>query len=309
MNDIVKTPFGDIHHVNELGTDLIERHRSDPKEFLGFKAQRWPAFTEFVGGFVPRTVNTITADTGQGKTTFAVNWMMDAVCQRIPSLLVSLEESWADMAETLGMMISEKPITKMKPEDVGAVLEVFSGMTLWYFDHTGRVLQNKLFEAIRTAVEKHGVRFVLIDNMDYIIRNQKSDTEASAIHDFMCDISALSKTLQVAIVIIVHPSKLGDKSKQKRPYREINMDEMKGSSSIKQESNNVFSLFRPRPNSNEMALKLCKCRSKHYSKYVNAFVRFALDPSSLWFRELSPYPEWGDFNDDGYFEPYEGGRK
>ena len=301
MNDFqLPIPETSTQHVSDMREDLIRRFQADPKEYQGYPTVRWPAFNDGIGGFTPRSLTTITADTGKGKTSFAINWLMDAVSQGYGGLFVSLEESWEDMAEILAVMVGEKPLKSMEDAEVGGVISAFDSMPLWYVNKHGRIPQKLLFEAMRKAVELKDVKFVLIDNMDYIIRDRSRDSESSSIGDFMCDLAGLSKALNVATVMIVHPSKLGQKDPKK--IREIDPDEMKGSSAIKQESSNVFSLFRPNPQTTEMALRFAKIRSRHHSKNTGSIVRFSFNPSTLWFKEISHYPEWGKYDEDGMFE-------
>lgn len=97
--------------------------------------------------------------------------------------------------------------------------------------------------------------------------------------DFLRRLAGLAHEYNVAILLIVHPTKTGEKGLKNR---EIGIDEMKGSSSIKQESDAVFSLFRDK---DFTYLRFLKIRHHLYSKYLNAMIAFRFDQTNLRFEE------------------------
>jgi replicative DNA helicase len=280
-----------VEKIDNLRDLLIARFKADKRSIRGFPTTRWDAFNNAFGGFRPGEVVTITAETGMGKTSFVLNWLMDTVQQDIPSMLVSLEERWSATAERLAVMTGGKPMTEWEPSDLGGIVEVWKGVPMYYLDHHGRVEQHKAFGAIRESVEKYAVKFVVVDHMDYLRRTPKQgESEAALIGGFMQDLAGLAHELDVCVVLVAHPKKTEVKGVEKR--REIGMDELKGSSSIKQESDAVFSVFQPDPSSTEMWLRFQKIRSIHYSQNNNGVVRFQFNPNNLWFSELSLAVEW-----------------
>lgn len=280
-----------VEHISELRDLLIERYKADPNSIRGFGTMRWSAFNDTFGGFRPGEVVTITAETGMGKTSFMLNWLMDAVQQGHPALLISLEERWAATAERLAVMTARKPMLEWQPEELGGIMEIWKGVPLYYLDHHGRIDQAQAFAAIEKAVKDHGAKMVVIDHMDYLRRTpEKGENEAALIGGFMQDLAGAAHKHDVCVLLVAHPRKTEVKGIHRR---EIGMDELKGSSSIKQESDAVLSVFQPDPNTTEMLLRFQKIRSIHFSKNNGGFLRFEFDPKTLWFRELSASVEWG----------------
>src|SRR3990167_8351579 len=70
-----------IKHVRELINLILGQYLSNPKKIYGFPTQLWPIFNSAFGGLRPGELITITGDTGIGKSTLAMNLLMDSVQQ------------------------------------------------------------------------------------------------------------------------------------------------------------------------------------------------------------------------------------
>ena len=275
----------------DLFNELVALHKEDPRNLEGFPTLSWPVFHEAFGGARPGELVVITADTGMGKTTFALNWMLDMIRSKKHSLLISLEMRWSAMAMILGQMIQGKRFTEFKDEDISAIYEVLKDLRGWYLFDNGPQKLEFISKAIEVAADKYGCQFVVLDHFDYIMRQMAfGQSESYLIGDIMRRLCGLAHRTKTTIVLIVHPSKTNQKGIS---HREIGMDELKGSSSIKQEADAVMSLYQPNPDMPETILRFQKIRAPWFSQNRDGFIRYRFDPNSLRLTEVSTKIEWG----------------
>ncbi len=103
--------------------------------------------------------------------------------------------------------------------------------------------RHKIDETIRRAKRIFGVRVVVIDHLDYIIRNLSGNRE-QAISDTVQGLKRLAEELGVIMIVVTHVRKLDDpgSTHQRKP----NLDDLKGSSSLKQDPE-VVAIVHPTP--------------------------------------------------------------
>jgi len=283
--------MGRVSPGSELFSELIHAWKKDPRMLEGFPTLNWPAFNQAFGGARPGELIVVTADTGMGKTTFAVNWLMDFCRTKRAGFLVSLEIRWAEMARKIAQLISKKPLKKMTQEDLAGVGDILQHTPLWYFDANGPQRVDFLLKAIKYAAFEKNCQFIVVDHLDYLIRSVRSNEPLSyVIGDTMRQLCTVAHQTDATILLIVHPSKLESKGIGRR---EIGMDELKGSSSIKQEADAVLSSYRPNPNENETIIRFQKIRGMSHSRNTMSFLRYSFEPDSGQWLETSTKPEWG----------------
>lgn len=271
-----------VRHITEAVADFVRTLETRPEKITGHPTKYWTLFNRCFGGARAELV-TITAETGSGKSTFARNWIQDMVHQGIPSCLISLEESMNAVMHRLSQMetgIASHKLDKGTKEWFGNKLEK---LPLYYLDHAGIIHEDLVLKTIEYAASVHSVEFFVIDHLDYITKKTSwSNNESYVVGDFLRRLATLSHTLNVTIVLIVHPRGLDIRGNKRR---EIGIDELKGTSSIKQESDAVFSIFREVDGSNKCFLRFLKIRSHTFSKYLNAKIQYTFDEPNLRFEE------------------------
>ncbi len=92
--------------------------------------------------------------------------------------------------------------------------------------------RNKLDDTIRRAKRIFGVKVVVIDHLDYIIRNLSGNRE-QAISDTVQSLKRLAEELGVIMIVVTHVRKLNEPGST--VSRKPNLDDLKGSSSLKQD--------------------------------------------------------------------------
>ena len=279
----------DIRHIKDSFSHLIRKMHQTPEQVVGYPTGVWQGFNRSFGGARGELV-TITAETGQGKSTFARNWLVDTINQNRTALLISLEESMSQVTECFSKMIARKDVTDFTDEDAHAVAEQYDRWPLYYLDHQGPIPERDCLRLIDYAVEEKGVKFILIDHLDYLEKMWGSRNESYVIGDTMRRLAGKAHVHDVTIVLIVHPAKLQQKGVGSR---EIGLDELKGSSSIKQESDAVFGLYRPDPAVAESYLRFLKIRNHRFGHNVSGRIKFGFDPKTLELWELTGELEYG----------------
>ncbi len=286
-----------IIHLSKLFDHVIEARVARPETILGYPTQCWPAFNNAFGGIRPGEVTVITAESGTGKTTFALNWAADyARPGQNGVFYISLEMAKQATAEILAQLIHRKPVREFDQKkdftDLQAVREVFNSLNFWFLDHQFHFGMDHLLKAIGYAVCEKKTRLVVIDHLGYLVHQGRAETQALAIGNTMRDLVRIANQLGATILLVVHPAKLNLRGEN----RPVELDDLKGSSDIKQEASNVLSLYKPNRTKPETHLFFLKIRSHHFSQAVGGRIRFDFDPRSLWLSETSTNIEFESTN-------------
>lgn len=281
-----------VIHVSELLSDITTARFGAKTAIYGYPMRRWSVFHSAFGGLRPGEVTVITAETGIGKTTFALNWVVDFL-QQDPAnhgvFYVSLEMGRSATAVKLAQMIQNKPLDEFSIEaDFQGLKAIFAELNFWYLDKFGRLNMPFLEKAIEYAVVEKGAKAAVIDHLGYLVRTDRFESQALAIGNTMRDLVRVAVGLKIPIILIAHPAKLNT---QGTP-RLVELDDLKGSADIKQEASNVISLFRDRRPDSELAAYFMKIRSHHFSSSMGGRVFFSFNNRSLWFDETSSLLEF-----------------
>ncbi|MFH1262860.1 MAG: DnaB-like helicase C-terminal domain-containing protein [Pseudomonadota bacterium] len=277
-----------VVHIRELFDHVINARTANPETTYGHPTQCWPVFARAFGGLRPGELTVVTAETGAGKTTFALNWAADYARPGTNGVFyVSLEMSKQATAEKLAQLIHRKPVREFDQgtnfTDLRAVREVFDRLNFWFFDHYGRVKTDRLFKAIWYAVCEKKTRLVVIDHLAYLVHQDRAENQTIAVENTMRDLALVANQTGSTILLVVHPRK-GTPDEKRRP---LELDDLKGSSAISQEASNVLSLFRPDRTKSETYLFFLKIRSHHFAHSLGGGIRFNFNPRSLWLEEES----------------------
>lgn len=281
----------EIRSLAELSNLLIKAFRTSRESLYGRPLTCWPIFSESFGGTRPGELITVTGETGSGKSSLTLNWALNAARNGISALLVSLEERWEATAIRLASMTAKKPFKDFDPTDMGGIIEIWPGIKLWYLDVHGPQKDDYLLETIRVAKETLGIQLVVIDHLDYVEKTfRPNEGESYTIGHFLRRLCGTIHKHEVTAILVAHPKKLEVRG---IGAREVGMDELKGSSSIKQESDAVISIYQPNRERNETILRFQKIRHPTYSRNTMGYLRFMFNSKTLWLEELSTAVEWG----------------
>lgn len=273
-----------------LLTRIIARRQMTNDEVLGYMTRDWVGFNQHFGGARGELV-VATADTNVGKSTFVRSWLYQMVENNVGSMMLSLEDSVDEFADALVEAMVHKDIRATTDEDVKEIKKTLERWPLHYLDYSGVIKESFALKTIRYAAEVLGTKFVVIDHLDYIDKVWSGRNEAYVIGDFMRKLSGLALMLKVCVCLVVHPAKRSDKS---LVTKEVGIDELKGSSSIKQEAASVLGLHQPDPESPNCYIRFLKIRNRRFARARKGRLWFTFDRKSSLYKELNGGIEWGE---------------
>lgn len=273
----VETKLGgfDLVGAREVVDQLILRKREREEGNLQeIFCRRWPTMTEHFGGLANEELVVLTGESGRGKTTFFLLYMLDLLRQGFPGFIAFQEGGFGQFSKRVGEMVLQKNEKEFEDSDLGALSEILFKIASFYsYQPGGEVDQERLIAAMKYSVLKYGVKFCVIDHLGFVkLDRRNGKNTAEAIGDFLKKIKTFNAKMKVPVLLIAHPAKSGDKGYS--DGREIGMDELKGSSDIKQLADTVMSLFRTK---DKTALRFQKIRNSDYAKNTGLGIIFDYD--------------------------------
>jgi len=199
----------------------------------------WKAFDDFLGGFRPNELSILTGETGSGKTTWAANLGYRFSKAGHPVLIASFEMKPMTIIRKMIQIESCYPFHDLKKQELELSLKTISSLPLHFIDVYGEIGISELRNSIYYAKRRHGIKLVILDHLHFFLK-YSGDHERLAIDQALRDIKAWAMQLDIHIVLIVHPTKLTYDNKV------VHLNDLKGSSGLKQIPDNVFSIWRPR---------------------------------------------------------------
>jgi twinkle protein len=131
------------------------------------------------------------------------------------------------------------PFKDLSRGDLEIALKAISSLPVYFVDVFGEIGIKELRDAIYYGRRRFGIEFVILDHLHFFLK-YSADHERQAIDSALRDIKGWAMELGVHVFLIVHPTKI---ETENRPIR---MNDLKGSSGLKQVPDNIVSIWRPR---------------------------------------------------------------
>lgn len=194
-----------------------------------------------LGGYREAEVTVITGDTTAGKTTFVLNAVYQCL-RRGHGVLICSAEVLVEkvIAKLMSMHMEENFYNREKftPEMYEKARTWLLDKNLFFVDVHGDIPLYRLQDAMELCARYHNVKVVMLDHLHFFIPGKESEyTEVKA---FTKGIESTVKRTKVHAFLIVHPKQMDDPEE----LRKQGMNFLKGSSSIKQDADNVAVLWR-----------------------------------------------------------------
>ncbi len=197
------------------------------------------------GGFRLGELAILTGKRGQGKSTLASQWVVEAIEQDINCFCYSGElpdfyfRNWIDRQVTGKSEVQNSDIDK---------LNQYYGEKVFLYDSTGIEDERKdLTAAVELAIVQKECKFILLDNLMTALDADQSDDLYRAQSRLVGKLAALAKKYTVFILLIAHPRKSNG---------QIGNDDVSGSSNITDRADLVFTYGEIEGDANEDARKL-----------------------------------------------------
>ena len=219
----------------------------------------WDSFDDLLGGLRPNELTILTGETASGKTTLAANLGFQLTKENHPVLIASFEMKPLAILKKMIQMEAGYPFFELSKRQVESSLKAISERPIYFIDVYGEIGIKELKDSIYYAKRRHGIEFVILDHLHFFLR-YSGDQERQAIDQALRDIKSWAMDLDIHIILIVHPTKLTYDNKV------VHLNDLKGSSGLKQIPDNVLSIWRSRDGNdlknpqNEIVLYILKAR-------------------------------------------------
>ncbi len=230
-----------LRKANEFALDL--NTLLDKPETLRGVSTGSEILDKAIGGWANGMV-VITGESGSGKTTWTT-WQLWKLAHSGQTVAITSFEQQPIMTvlQLLSMEMEGDP-TEMPREAREAAFERLAALPLYIVDHYGQMPWTKLEEALKYAVRRCGVQYILIDHLGFLIDPDAED-ERRAIQAVIRSMVLLRKDMDVTLFLIVHPRNDPDASKR---FGRVTMQHLKGASAIRQDADLVLVVTRELPN-------------------------------------------------------------
>lgn len=262
------------------GSELRKRLEDRPE----VQSYPWPEFMEGMNqksyGIRIGELDVFTSGSGMGKTTLIKQFQHHFMqTTDLNQALIHLEEPLEDTAEGLigihlGKRLNLPDVREFVPEEdywrgfdetFGAV-DKDGNSRLNIYDAFGSLDEKQLYNKVRYFATALGCKVIWIDHLSILVSDLGEDQqdERRAIDSIMHNLKMLTQELGVYIGLISHLKK----APQGRSFEEgyvPSSDDLRGSGSIKQLSNNVYAISRNQQEEDDRArntstLTVLKCR-------------------------------------------------
>lgn len=243
-----------LRKANEFALDL--NTLLDHPEALKGVSTGSEKLDEAIGGWANGLV-VVTGESGMGKTTLTT-WALWKLAHLGHTVAITSFEQQPIMTvlQLLSMELGGDPLKRTK-EEREVAFQRLSDLPLYIVDHYGQMPWTKLEEALKYAVRRCGVRYVLIDHLGFLVDPDAED-ERRAIQAVIRSMVLLRKDMDVTMFLIVHPRNDPDASKK---FGRVTMQHLKGASAIRQDADLVLVVTRELPNT-EKGRMLPKARRR-----------------------------------------------
>lgn len=176
-----------------------------------------------------------------------------------PILIASFEMKPPEILSKMVQAITGRPIDELGQKELEGALKAISSLHLYFIDTYGEIGLDELKDAIYYSRRRHGVEVVLLDNLHFFLQVSE-DRERQAIDNALKKIKSWAMELGIHVFLVVHPTKLTYDNSI------VKLNDLKGSSGLKQIPDNVLSIWRPRGEDDlknptgEVVLHILKCR-------------------------------------------------
>ncbi len=253
------------------GADLWDRYIEDSKEECYYYPETWAELNDRTCGYRLGSIVTLTSGSGSGKTQLMreIKYnMLRTTDWKIGD--ISLEEDISESQRGLVSLAMNKrlhlPDVHVPVEDERSVFnDLFATRRMMFYDHFGGMEDDRLFSTIRYLGSK-GYKAIFLDHLSIIVSEFASEgSERERIDTIMTKLAKLAKEFKLVIFLVVHLRKSGNFGPSFENGAVPTLDDLRGSSTLKQLSWDVFSLSRNQQHSdiycsNTSLVTVLKCR-------------------------------------------------
>ena len=218
-----------------LGLLQEEIETQDEDAYQGLLTQ-WDDVNALTKGFKPGELIVLSAPPKYGKTTWALDWTLYQTGLGNPGLFFCVEMNATRLARKCVANLRNVDNDMMDADDVAHARYEMRRRPLYLPDKVGRGIDPEgIFETITAAYRRYGLKFVVFDNIHFLVRSNNNLREK--IGEVSQGFKLLAEELRIPIILIVHPRKL-NKNKA------MTADDIKETGSIHADADQLIFLHR-----------------------------------------------------------------
>lgn len=262
-------PHDGVTTVEEAGQTFLLQ-LDNPVGMVG-AGTGWSDLDGLLGGWREGEVTLVTGDTGCGKTTLASQAALYQAQQGNGVLMCPFElGAVRQVAKWVRQDLSCPPVDAEKTK-VEESVEKLVGLPLWLYSARGELDIETVRQTLLYSVHRLGTRFIVLDHLHFV--SGEGQGERSRLDGLMRVCAEVAVDTGAHILALAHPSKM---SREAGDNGIVQANDLKGSSGLKQLSDNVLSVWRPRNDDRSdvvdsdgygnAVVYVMKCRSEYGSE-------------------------------------------
>lgn len=227
----------DVHGIVSVSDALLRCMESEELEDEGFLTP-WDDVNRLLGpGWQAGDSIVLSARTGVGKTTWALNEAVYLSSLGIPTLFYCLEMSVARLAKKIAAILRKKDADALQRLDYVYARYMTRRMPFYFVepDWSGGMKVNDVLDKIREAVKRYGVKFLVFDHLHFLCRSLQYLNQE--IGQITRSFKLMTEELGICTILIAQPKKIGSD-------RVIRLDDIRDSGSIPMDADQVIFLHR-----------------------------------------------------------------
>lgn len=237
----------------------------------------WPQLNYLMKGLRKGELTLLTAGSGVGKSTFARE-LAYHLLTKYPHLrigYIALEENIRKTAISLIALDNNIPAGDLYMNPQILTIDKFkksyekliANDRLILYDHFGSLDENNLINKIRYMALGMGIDFLFLDHISIVVSGIEEGDERRKIDNLMTKLRALIENTGIGCVAISHLKVINHGGKAHEEGGKISINDLRGSGSLKQLSDNILAIELPE--ANKPVLKLLKNRMFGQTGYAD----------------------------------------
>ena len=241
-----------VDSARSVGTDSIVKVSDVREEYLAELrggqprgvSSGWLDLDALVGGIRFGEVTLVTGDTASGKSTFCSNFALNMAKQGHRVLFCPFELGPKRQLAKFVRQFSKAAPDLLSDGELNQTLDALDDLPLFLLRRYGSITLEAMRNTLLHCIRRLGVRFVVLDHLHFMV--SEGPEERTDLDAMMKMLATISVDLRVHIVVVAHPRQHHSSNETHKDNRIIQASDLKGSAGLKQLSDNIWSVWRPR---------------------------------------------------------------
>ena len=208
----------------------------------------YPVLDQLVGGRRPGELTVVFGGTGSGKSTFCNNLCLNWALTGEAVLLGSFENTRKSMMKKFAEMVTGKWYherddtsgSSMSLSDFERACEIMIELPIFMVNVFGTMDIDDFLSCVSYARRRLNVRIAVLDHLHFMLNIKRAEDANITIDRAMRKLKTMAVENYMSIIVVAHPKKSDNDSGV------YSVQDLKGSSNISQESDNIWMAWRDR---------------------------------------------------------------